>query len=129
MSEPYRRFRSFYQDISNNRHVASSDTGLITLVTVKNANYTLFIQKIHIEITTGAAQTWTFQDSAGTPVPIVPSVSVAAVAHFDFDFGPNGVPCTVGTNFVLNISGAGAVGWATWEGYQQLTVVTDAKST
>lgn len=127
MGEPYRRKRTFYQDISGSLFVAAAAT-TSTLVTDRNANNTLYIQKVHIEITTTGAFTWTLQDSAGSPVPIIPAVSTAAVAHFDFDYGPEGVPCTVGKNLVLSISAAGAAGWVTWEGYQKLTVVTDAAS-
>ena len=55
-------------------------------------------------------------------MPIVPSVSAAAIAHFDFDFGPDGVPCTEGTAFNLNVSGAtGAVGWVSWEALKRVT--------
>lgn len=127
MSDPYRRATSFYQDISGNQFVTTAGT-TATLVTVKNASYTLYIQKIHIEVTTSAAQTWSFQDSAGSPIPVVPSVSTASIAHFDFDFGPLGVPLTVAKNFVLSISAAGAAGWVSWEGYQKLTVVTSPAS-
>ncbi len=125
MSEPYRRLRASYKDISGNRFIATTDSSVITLAT-GTTNDTIFVQKIHIEVTTSNAQTWTFQDSAGSPVPIVPSVSTASVAHFDFDFGPNGVPCTVGTNFNVSISGAGAAGWIAWEGYSKRTTVAAA---
>lgn len=125
MSNPYRRYTSFYQDISNSQAVAAG-TGDTTLVTAK-ANHTIHIQKVHIEITTGSAgKTWTFEDSAATPVVIVSAVDAASVAHFDFDFGPKGVPLTEAKNFVLNVSAAGAVGWVTWEGYQKLTAVASA---
>jgi hypothetical protein len=119
MSDPYRRRTSFYQDISGAFNVGTATT-TTTLVTARNANYTIWIQKLHIEVTTSAVQTWTFADSAGTPVNIVPAVSTSSIAHFDFDFGPEGVPLTLGKNFVLTISAAGAAGWVSWEGYSVL---------
>lgn len=128
MGEPYRRLRTFYQDVSGSFRVVAADAGPDTLVTVRNANYTIYVQKIHIEVTTTGAFTWTFQDSAGSPIPIVPSVSTAAIAHFDFDFGPNGVPLTLGKSLVLSISGAGAVGWVSWEAYSVLATGTAAAS-
>lgn len=128
MSDPYRRYTSFYQDVSGSFRVLAADGGPDTLVTVRNANYTLNLQKVHIEVTTTGAFTWTFQDSAGTPVPLVPSISTAAIAHFDFDFGPKGIPLTLGKNLVLSISGAGAVGWVAWEGYSQLANATAVAS-
>ena len=125
MSEPYRRKVTFYQNISGALNVAAATT-TTTLVTGKTSD-TIFIQKLHFEITTGsAAKTWTIQDSNGTPVVIVPSVDASAVAHFDFDFGPEGVPLTEAKNLVLSISAAGAVGWVTWEGYSKRTAVVAA---
>jgi len=123
MPEPYQRQREFFRNISSYYRVATSDTGVIALQAAI-AKHTIFIQKIHIEVTTlTASELWTFQDGAGTPVPLVPSVSAAAIAHFDFDFGPQGVPCTEATAFNLNVSGAtGAAGWCTWEGYAKLTL-------
>lgn len=129
MSEPYHRKRTFYQSINAafNILAATDDT---TLVTVRNANHTLFLQKLHVEITASSAgKTWTFKDSAGTPILLVPSIDAGAIAHFDFDFGPDGIPLTQGKNFLLDVSAAGAGGWITWEGYQKLTATNvDAAS-
>ncbi len=123
MTDPYLHNREFFGSVSGNYHVLNSDTGLVTLVPAVPA-HTLFIQKLHIEVTTlTGAELWTFQDGAG--VPIVPSVSAGAISHFDFDFGPDGVPCTESAAFVLNITGAvGAIGWVTWEGFKKLTLGT-----
>ena len=130
MSEPYRRKRSFYQDISGSYRSVAADTGIIHLVAAPaNSNDTYYIQKLHIEITTvnGGGELYTFQDGAGTPIPIVPSIATSAIAHFDFDFGPEGVPCTQGTSFDLNITAAtGAISWISWEGYKKRTGVTAA---
>ena len=127
MADEYMRQRQFFGSISGNYHVATSDNNIIALVAAI-PKHTLFIQKIHIEVTTlAASETWSFQDGAGTPVPFVPSVSAAAIAHFDFDFGPFGAPCTEATAFNLSIAGAtGAAGWITWEGYKKLTLASAA---
>jgi hypothetical protein len=116
---PYQRKRDFFGAVSGEYRVLASSTGLIPLVPTI-PQHTIFIQTIHIEVTTPtAAEAWTFQDGAG--VPLTRPVSAAAVAHFDFDFGPDGVPCSEATAFVLNITGAiGAVGWITWEAYKTL---------
>jgi hypothetical protein len=107
--------------VSGAYRVQAADTGVIPLVPA-HAKSTIFVQKIHIEVTTPAgSELWTFQD--GSAVPIKPSVSAAAVAHFDFDYGPDGVPCTEATAFNLNVTGAtGAIGWITWEAYKKRTV-------
>lgn len=126
MGEPYRRYRTFYQDASGALNVTAAMTGAQTLFTVKTAD-TLYLQKVHFEVTTGvASKTWTIQDSNGTPVVFVPAVDASAVAHFDFDFGPNGVPATEAKNLVLSISAAGSVGWVSWEAYVKRTGVVAA---
>jgi hypothetical protein len=128
MSEAYRRKQTFYADISGDYRVLATDTGTIALASGK-ANDTIYVQKIHIEVTTinGGGELWSFKDSAGTPLDIVPSIATSAIAHFDFDFGPNGVPCTEGKDFNLVISVAtGAVGRISWEGYRKRTAVASA---
>lgn len=116
------RQREFYGSISGGRAVAAADTGTITLVAAV-PKHTLYIQTIHVEVTTlAASEVWAFRDGAGTPVPVGGPVSAAALGHFDLDFGAQGLPLTEGTAFNLNISGAtGAIGQVTWEGYKKLT--------
>lgn len=117
MSEPYNRKRTFYQNVSGNRQIIATDTGVVSLQTSKTS-HTIYIQKLHIEITTGsAAKVWTFQDNNGTPLPVVPSIDASAIAHFDFDFGPFGIPLTEAKAFTVSVSAAGAVGWVAWEAY------------
>lgn len=125
MGEPYRRLRTFYQDASGSFNVLAAST-TTTLVT-EPINDTIYLQKAHFEIiTTSAGKTWTLEDSAGTPIVLIPSIDASAVAHFDFDFGPNGIPLTQGKNLVLLISAAGAGGWVTWEAYSKRTAVVSA---
>jgi hypothetical protein len=120
MSDAYLRQREFYGSVSGRYHVLGTDTGAIPLVP-SIPKHTIFVQGVHVEVTTlAASELWSFQDGAG--VPIVPNVSAGAIAHFDFDFGADGVNCTEATAFVLNVTGAtGAIGWASWDGYKKLT--------
>ncbi len=119
---PYKRKRDFYGTVSGNTRVVASATGVIVLVPAI-PGHTIYVQQLHVEVTTPiASATWVFQDGAG--IAIRPAVSAAAIAHFDFDFGPDGVPCSEATAFVLNIPGPiGAVGWVSWEAYKQLPLI------
>lgn len=129
MSEPYRRLRSFYQDISGSLR-ATTTTDDTPLVVVRNANSTIYIQRVIAYITTDAAQSWTFQDSANTPLVVCTVTTSPGVdTRWDFDFGPNGVPLTEGKNFVLNVSAIGLAGHIEWNGYQKLTSAVAAGST
>jgi hypothetical protein len=94
-----------------------------TLVTARNASTTIFIQRVIVYITTDAAQSWAFTDSNGTPVPVCKVTTSPGVdTRWDFDFGPRGMPLTVGKNFLLNMSAAGLAGTVNWYGYSKLTL-------
>lgn len=106
------------------------------LITPKTANHQLVIQKVSTNITTYSAKTWTYQDSASTPVPLgLISIPAAAVAlpsesgSIIFDFGPTGAPLTVGKSFDLKMSASGAAGFIHIEAYEKLGNPTAAAST
>jgi len=97
------------------------------LITVRSADHRLYIQKISIGITTYAAKTWTFQDSAGTAVPIghisIPAAAVALPSEggtIVFDFGPTGIALTLGKNLNMTMSATGAAGAIHIEAYEKL---------
>jgi len=78
-----------------------------TLVTVRNASYTLFIQRITYVPTTVAAQAITVKDSAGTPV-LVALIAASVAAPYVADFGPEGIPLTEAKNLTAaNTAGPG----------------------
>lgn len=120
------RYREIYEDISG-AQVMATGTGDTTLVTVK-ASHTIYIQRLKVQLTTGSSgKTWSFEDSANTPISISGALDAAtAPASYELFFGAEGVPLTEAKNFVLNVSAAGAAGQVTWQGYQKLTAVAAA---
>ena len=121
MGEPYRRQRTFYQDISDNLSVAAG-TDDTTLVTVKSG-YTIFLQKAHVQITQASAgKSWQITGSDGLQLT-GPFPTDTDGSHYDMDFGPKGVQLTAGTNLVLDVSLTGAAGQVTWEGYQRVVAL------
>lgn len=127
MAGDYRKFQHTYSDKSVDLTVlaATDDT---TLITPKSANHQVFVQRIVVTITTYAAKTWLFKDSAGTPVEFafisIPAAAVALASESNafatFDFGPAGVPLTLGKNLLLDVSAAGAAGRVHVEAYEKL---------
>jgi hypothetical protein len=78
-----------------------------TLVTVRNTNYQLFIQRITYVPTTAAAQAITVKDSAGTPV-LVALIPASQAVPYVADFGPEGLPLTAAKNLICsNTAGPG----------------------
>lgn len=130
MAGDYTKFLRHYQDVSGDIDVATGTAGPLTLVTVRNVNYTIYVQRIRVSVVTFAAsaKTLTFEDSAGTPVVIgivttpTSAPSVPGEQSFDFDFGPEGTPLTVAKNFMLALSAAGAAARVHWDAYQRRTV-------
>jgi hypothetical protein len=122
------RRRRQYSDISGSLAIAAA-TDDQTLVTGR-INYSIWIQSINVTITAGSAgKTWTFKDSAGTPILITPAVDVSVGGQANYDFGSTGVQLTQDKNFLLDVSAAGAVGQVTWEGYQRLNTTINENST
>lgn len=106
------------------------------IITPKSANHRIYVQRIVFAPTTYSAKTLTFQDDAGTPVPIG-HMSIPAAAPttggdtdmFVIDYGPTGTPLTKGKNLDVIISAAGAAGRLHIEAYEKLEGPVAAAST
>lgn len=120
-------YNTRFQDISGTLVLAAADDDQ-TLVANPNANYSIFIQKIVVNVTTDAAQSASFEDSAGTPIKVANIVASPGLGIQEFDFGPQGRKLTEGKNFVLNLSAAGLAMGIHWEGYMRPTAVSRAAS-
>lgn len=120
------------------RNIAAADTSTehADIITPKSANHRIYVQRIVFAPTTYSAKTFTFQDDAGTPVPIA-HMSIPAAAPttggdtcmFVIDFGPTGTPLTLGKNLDISISGAGAAGRLHIEAYEKLEGAVAAATT
>ncbi len=107
MPGDYARRRIIYRDASTTRNFATTD-GNLTLITGKT-NYTLYIQRIIVMISTSAAQNITFQDSAGSPVYVAKIPASPGVdTRWDFDFGPEGKALGDGLNLVMAMTAGNA---------------------
>lgn len=92
-----------------------------TLVSVRNANYTLYIQRITYVPTTVAAQAITVKDSAGTPV-LVALIPASQATPYVADFGVQGLPLTAAKDLVCSNT-AGPGGRFKIECYAKLSAV------
>lgn len=125
-------YRAFNQDKSKAITFLAADDFTTTgapFISVKNANYTLYIQKIVVDVSTINAATLTFQDTAGTPVVCGKLAGSAALGQqIVLDGGGIGIPLTQGKNLSIIASAAGIAGSVVVECYQRMTAVTDATS-
>jgi uncharacterized protein YqfA (UPF0365 family) len=115
--------RTRFTDVSRSFILAAADvpTTVGAAIIAGRAKYTIFVQRIAVNVRTAAAQVLTFQDTAGTPKVIATLGASAAAgnAHVLLD-EPEGVPLTEGTN--LDLTGAaGVAGTITITGYLKPT--------
>ena len=122
----YGYYRAQYHNASATSTVAAADTATTTSIIAKSSRHSIFVQRILLSVYTDAAQSLTFQDTAGTPVivaksPASPGLGIEIVA----DFGPQGVQCTEGKDLQQVISGAGLACVVSIEAYQRVTAVSN----
>ena len=104
---------------------AHTSTDHADVITPRDANHTIYIQKITVSITTHAAQTISFQDGAGTPVVIAAHTDAAAgLSVIEWDFGPTGTPLTAGEELDIILSAAGIAARVHIEAYERRTAVS-----
>jgi len=119
----YGHYRAQYSDKTMIKQIVAADVGPFeNVVAVKSVNHSVFVQRIIFNVTVSTAATLTFQDDAGTPVPIAaspgtPGLGIEIVA----DFGPQGIQLTRGKNLDIVISAAGLAGQINIEAYERLT--------
>jgi hypothetical protein len=89
------------------------------------AGYTLFVQRIEVSITTDAAQTLTFQDSADTPVVLAAIAASPGLGRKLLLENDEGVPCTEGKDLDLVASAAGLAGQVLVEAYLKPTATLE----
>jgi hypothetical protein len=113
-------YRNTYKDVSTSGVVLAAGAGAAAIVALA-ASFTIFIQKITVNISTTAAQTITFRDNAGTPI-IVAFIEASAAAGTvrTIDFGSKGFALTEGKQ--LDISGVAGPAYSyAVEGYIRQT--------
>lgn len=111
-------YKKAYQSC-NGQLIFTASTGDTTLETANETTETLCITKIIVTISTSAAQSIQFEDSASSAryickVPTSPTVDT----QYKYEFGEVGLRLTTGKNLVMNVSAAGNAGHVIWEGYR-----------
>ncbi len=116
-------YNTRFQDVGGTVVFGAADVDT-TLVTVPNASYSIFIQKLIVEVITNAAQSASFEDSNTTPRIVGALVASPGVGFQTFDYGRQGFQLTEGKNFLINVSAAGLGMNVKWEGYMRPTAAS-----
>lgn len=117
------RPRGFFEPVVGDADVVAASDGTANVLIPAKTGHTLFITKIAVAVTTDAAQTFTFQDSASTPIVIAKTKASPGIGPINFDFGEDGTPLTEAKSLNLNISAAGLAARVHAEGYYRRTAV------
>lgn len=101
--------RRYHQDLSRTGRFATTDTSATSWITCPGTRYTIYVQRIIVNVVTDAAQTITIRDSNGTPKVIGgPTQSSPGVGQIVLlDGGDEGIPLTEGKNLDVVLSAAG----------------------
>lgn len=117
-------YRSQFQDMTTQKSITTGVDGSANpLITVKDAYHTIYVQRITVSVTTANAGTYTFRDSADTPVLVFGVPTNAAVGDHHVDFGDKGYGLTEGKDLDLAMSGAGPGAVVVVEAYQKRTAI------
>jgi hypothetical protein len=109
-------YQAVYEPIQYSATFSAAATGTTQVVAAK-ASHTAYIQSILVSVTTGAAQTYTFQDDSATKVLAKTKATSVQGDAYLYDFGPSGFPLTSAEGLDMVISGAGTAGAVHIEGY------------
>lgn len=116
-------YRRLFKDVSTTLAIVAGVDPTGALIASPGSKYTIYLQKLVVLITTDAAPTLTFRDSAGTPVPVSGTPANPGTGEFVLLDVTEGIPLTQGKAFNLVASAAGLAGLVTVEAYAKLTGV------
>lgn len=114
LSNAYLQKQRIYGGFGTSQDFASTDGN--TTITADKAGHTQYVQRIVVTIKTSAAQTITFQDSAGTEYVCKLPASPGVDTRWDFDFGPKGKALAAGKGLQMAMT-AGNAGHVQVYGY------------
>jgi len=118
--------RANFADVSTSFVFAAADNYSVTAKSIiaALANHTIYVQRLTVSVTTDNAATQTFEDTAGTPVPIAVTKASPGTVTIEWDFGPNGVALTEGKGLEMKSSAAGLAAAVAVTAYRKKTAVT-----
>lgn len=113
--------RRLFKNVSSQVVMTAGVDPTGALIASPGSKYTIYLQKLTVLITTDAAPTLTFRDSAGTPVPVSSLPANPGVGTFILLDVTEGIPITEGKALNLEASAAGLAGIVNVEAYAKLT--------
>lgn len=118
---------SRYKNVSTGyAFLAATDYSTAVSKITGKTGWTIYIIRIQLAKTTDASKVHTFQDSAGTPVPV--AVGSPGLQPMLWEYGPIGFPLTEGKDFQHKMDAAGDAGAVSITAYMKPTSARTAAS-
>lgn len=122
MAGDYTKFQRHYQTLTTDVFITALTTSA-TVLTVRNANYQIFIQKAELVVTTFVASTVTLVGATSGIVYARFDVPAAATTNgtepYPVDYGPTGLGVQLGESVNVSVSQVGVVAVLHIEAYQK----------
>lgn len=118
---------SQFENVSQSYAFAATDdySSTVRALIAAKVGFTVYIQKIILDVLTDNAATQTFQDTAGTPVVLAVSKASPGLSNITgpiiWDFGPEGHACTADKGLSQKNSAAGLAAHVTILAYRKRT--------
>jgi hypothetical protein len=109
-----------YQDVSAQAQTVAADSGVKALIAGRTG-WTVYVQKIRINVTTTAAQTATVRAATTETVVLATVPSDPGIGVREFDFGEDGWALPSGEGLEQSLSAAGLAFAITVQAYMKLT--------
>ncbi len=125
MAGDYIKFQRHYQKLTTDIDATAMTPSPTTILTVRNTNYQIYIQKAELIITTFFASILTLVGHtsgvvyARFDIPAAPTTAPNLPYPDPIDYGPTGTPVQLGESVDVVISAVGFVGILHIEAYQK----------
>lgn len=123
MAGDYTKFQRHYQTLTTDVYITALTPSPTTVLTVRNANYQIYIQKAELTVTTFVASVQTLVGVTSGKVYArfdIPATAPAnGTEYYLIDYGPTGAAVNVGESVQLVSSQSGPVAVLHIEAYQK----------
>lgn len=115
-----------FKDVSTQRSVVAGSDGSVAPLISGTTGFVIVVRRIVVEVTTVAAQSWTFRTSNGTPVVLkaVPASAVAGTYETIYGDGNEGYVIPDGESLNLAMGGTGPAGICVVDAYKRAAANT-----
>jgi hypothetical protein len=105
---------TYFKDVSAQRSIVTGADGSADPLIAGTAGFVIVVRRIHVTITTAAAQSFTFRTNNGTPVLLLFLANSTAIGSYEANFSKEGaegyvIPDGEDLDLFMSAAGPGAI--------------------